>query len=506
MAGDTLVCDQHVSSETLSAWRDSLLSPAEMERIRTHAAGCAACQARLADFESVARALLAQREIEPDGRLLANLRVRAAQAPRRGRLHLPNRRVWRGLGALGSVAAVLLIAIYLLAAGPGHFFNLLGGGTPTARSTAAPTTTVTATPTLSQVVSVTRAWGPHAASASFTTRVDATHIFVAQSITADGRTLLGDEITTSGASVGESMPAQAGMYDPATQRFTPIGVSGTSLYPPYCCDTDGRFLIAEDSAAPGATCGVCNERIWSYDLTTPNTLWKVAQGITYGGLLGANLSHGILLLSTQGNGIQEVNLATHVITPLRGVSSDPSQSVVSAFDWPYVVYGSYVGTGTNLRLRNLATGQDMPLPAIDALYASTNDSGSILISGDTLFAAVAAVDPNTGMALYTTLYEMDAITSPNARPQAIAVFKGDLSSNPDGGARLPIGVNSRLVVFQGAAWDRAERRFVNIGAAFYGLAGNYLIATTTSLGIRPLNTTPPTVTIYDTSTLPVTSG
>lgn len=513
-AGDLLICDQHVSGEMLSAWRDSLLPPAEMERIRAHAAGCAACQARLAGFEAVARALLQQREIEPDGRLLADLRARAAQARRRGRIHLLNRRDWRELGALASVAAVLLIAVYLLAAGPGRFFNPLGGITPTARSTVAPTATATptTTPSFSPVVSVSTAWGPHAANASFTTRVDATHIFVAQSVTADGRTLLGDEITTSGSSTGESMPASAGIYDIATRRFTPIGVAGTSVYPPACCDTDGRFLIAEDSAAPGATCGVCNERIWSYDLTA-GQLWKVATGITYGGILGSNLSHGMLLLNTQGNGIQVVNLATHAITPLSGIPSNPSQAVVSAFAWPYVVYGTYPGsTGTALRLRNLSTGQDIPLPAIDALYSSSmaasNASGSIpiLLTGDTLFATVAVTDPTTGAVAYTTLYEMDAMTSPNARLQAIAVFKGDLNSDANGGARLPIGVNSRLIVLQGAVWDRAEHRFVSIGAPFYGLTGDYLITTTTSLMPRPLSATPPMVTIYDTSTLPVTTG
>lgn len=146
MADNTLVCDQRVSGETLSALRDDLLSPAEMDRIYTHAAQCPACQAQLAGFEAVALALRQQREIEPDGRLLESLRVRAAaRTPhRRVRLHLPTRRIWRSVGALGSVAAVLLLFIYFLASGPGRVTGPLTSRTPTASATAA--TTPTAAP------------------------------------------------------------------------------------------------------------------------------------------------------------------------------------------------------------------------------------------------------------------------------------------------------------------------------------------------------------------------
>ncbi len=121
MAHNTFECVDHISSETLSAWRDDHLPPAELARLGPHVAICAACQARLAGFDEVARALLRQRNLDPGDRILDGVRRRAAQRPQRGRLL--HGRVWGELGALGSVAAVLILFIYVVAVlgvGRGH--------------------------------------------------------------------------------------------------------------------------------------------------------------------------------------------------------------------------------------------------------------------------------------------------------------------------------------------------------------------------------------------------
>jgi hypothetical protein len=64
-------CVLGVGIETLSALRDDALTltNAEMERLWSHISTCAACQARLASFDRVAKALRRQRDLEPGKRI-----------------------------------------------------------------------------------------------------------------------------------------------------------------------------------------------------------------------------------------------------------------------------------------------------------------------------------------------------------------------------------------------------------------------------------------------------
>jgi sugar lactone lactonase YvrE len=102
-------CAQSISTETLSAWRDDGLPAAEALALAAHTPTCTACQAHLADYDAVARALVRQRELDPADRVLAGVRTGAArQQRRRGRAQ-----VWGGLGALGSVAALVLLFVYV---------------------------------------------------------------------------------------------------------------------------------------------------------------------------------------------------------------------------------------------------------------------------------------------------------------------------------------------------------------------------------------------------------
>lgn len=501
MAREILICEQNISGETLSAWRDGVLPPAEMERIRMHAGGCAACQARLADFDEVARALLRQRELEPAGRILAGVRLRAGQRPRRAWGGLPRRRAWSGLGALGAVAAVLLLFVYVLGFGPGRPGTSSGGKTPTALQSATatliPTLTATLVPAvrLSPVVDVSTAWGSHAAAATVEAG-DSSHVMgIVGGITPDGRYLLGEEFTlTSNGSIDDNVPAQAGFMAVATKQFTPIGISDPAEIPPRCCLTDGRFLVAIHDTQPGATCGICHSEYWSYDLTT-GQIYRIARGTDYGLIQNYFLSHGLFIMET-GQGIMVANLATRTVAPLAGI---PSMGI-SVFTWPYVLYSVAQGNSAaaHMRARDLATGQDVALPEVDALFTSpAGSSGGFAITGDTLFVTVVPPTPPGGSSsIPSALYQIDIFMRSDAQAEPIATYKGDLG--------WLAGANSRVVLSGGGVWDRAEKRFVTLNGSVLTLSGDYLA--TYVQGDSPTRAVGPTVTIYDTATLPVRTG
>ncbi|HEV7129324.1 MAG TPA: hypothetical protein VGN32_17960 [Ktedonobacterales bacterium] len=130
-------CADGISTVTLSAWRDDRLSLARASRLVVHLAQCAACQARLAEYDALAQLLRAQTVPGPDTRLRRTLRARIARiertaAPRWPRPLLLAPRVRRLLGAVGAIAAALL-----LVAG---FARLLGAN-PLLRATGQPTAT-----------------------------------------------------------------------------------------------------------------------------------------------------------------------------------------------------------------------------------------------------------------------------------------------------------------------------------------------------------------------------
>ena len=145
MPETTGVCAAGIETETLSALRDELLPASDAARLREHVPSCAACQARVAAFDEVARALLRQRELEPGDRILRGVRRRAAEG--RGMRALTRRRVWSGLGALASVAAVLLLFIYVFGQQGGRGAGPLAGTPPSTRGPSATTTTSSATST-----------------------------------------------------------------------------------------------------------------------------------------------------------------------------------------------------------------------------------------------------------------------------------------------------------------------------------------------------------------------
>src|SRR5260221_12863194 len=112
---DLGTCAAEMDGATLSAWRDVVLPPAEMERIHEHVVRCATCQTQLAEYNGVARTLRRQREIEPGDRIVEAVRRSIAHQPPRH--WTPSRRAWRSLSALASVAALTLLFVYVLGSG-----------------------------------------------------------------------------------------------------------------------------------------------------------------------------------------------------------------------------------------------------------------------------------------------------------------------------------------------------------------------------------------------------
>lgn len=139
MATNPVECPERVENETLSALRDDLLSGDEAARLREHLPSCAACQARLNEYDEVARALLRQRELEPGERIIRGVRRRVGEgrAPRQ----LARQRLLSGLGGLASVAAVLLLFLYVFGQQPGR--GPTHSGTPTVSRTPSVTATTT---------------------------------------------------------------------------------------------------------------------------------------------------------------------------------------------------------------------------------------------------------------------------------------------------------------------------------------------------------------------------
>lgn len=499
MGRDTLLCEEHISTETLSAWRDELLSAAEMRRIADHADGCPACRQRLADFEDVARALHRQVELEPDDRILAGVRIRLAERRRPRWPRIAHARAWSGLGALGSVAALLLLFIYVLNSGPGlrppvaSTATLAHTATTLATDTAQVTATAaTAARSYSPSVSAQTAWGSPPDKQTFTTRIDATHFFAADGILPDGHTLLGDSLTVNGdGTLSQTGTARAGLFDAETRHFTPIGVSAREPYMPECCVTDGRFVVATDSDAFGATCGLCHLRYWSYDTET-GTLRQVATGSDFEEIMGSAMSHGLLAMWTF-EGIQVANLATGTITRLNIAPASLMQPI-RAFSWPYLVYSIEEANGTTpIRVRDMRTGKD------ETLAVPGTDRTTLAIAGETLFAAVTTSDG--GM---TTLYQMDNILSGAGGWHTIATSAGGLGLTGE--------ANDRLVACGAVVWDRAERRFVTLDMSQSGSGGvisfngNYLMIGISPAAERSTDLTGSHVVVYNTDTLPVRTG
>lgn len=507
---DLLTCPDGVSAETLSALRDDLLPAAEAERLRSHVARCPACQARLAQYDELRRALLAQPELEPGEHIVAGVRARLAGRPAAQRLtwlrgvpHTRARR-WSGLGALAAAAAMLLLFVYVLGT---HPIVSVPIGRPTPRASVVPTVT----PTLSPVADIATAWGPHAAVASFSSAIPGMpYGFTVFAVTPDGRYLLGDEF-----SIGKFPPeSAAGLLDVATRRFTviaagnPDNLVNSSL---TWLQTDGRFALGSQEE-PRADCASCDIslRYSVYDLTTGELRFS-ATDQAYRGISLVLLSAGMLVLGT-GEGTKMVNLATGIVSTLAGIGPK-GQTLLETFNWPYLVYADHGdapgASPAVVHIRDLRTDTDIALHQFDQLNKTANiaDPGQVTMTmdADTLFVAVGSggsvLDP--GSETVTTLYELDHAMTPRAQLRAIARAAISVIGNAIPWSQF--SANGRLVLFGNAVWDRAERRFVafmqNGASAATALSGNYFVIFVPTPGDGPVH-----LALFDTSRLPVRTG
>jgi hypothetical protein len=298
-----------------------------------------------------------------------------------------------------------------------------------------PDAMVTPTPTpppFSPSVSYQTAWGTHAAIATYSMTLDATHTFIPSAISPDGTMLLGNErIALSSPTL--SVTFQGGYYDLATRHFTAIGVSDGGD-PVQCCATDGRFLIASDQTEPGAPFGSDGIRYWVYDRQT-GRLRQV--GKTGAPLDVIAVTNGLLITSST-----VINLVTGTASPLSGAT--PGYGDV-AYSWPYLVYAGRSGDGTvsAYRLRNLATNQDTPLLSLEAFNSSytpkpdVNGPIAYTIAGDTLIAAVppnqtaTLTNPNGGSGT-TTFYALEHVLSGGTQVTELGSFTSEGGITSDG--------------------------------------------------------------------------
>ena len=139
MTTDTaLRCALGVSDRTLSDYRSAGLTPKHMKHLRTHVVQCLACQARLDEFETMARALRAQPELDGHTQLWQNVRASIAITSMQTALRRNHRtrshsaQLWT---AFGSIAAVMALAVGFVAVFASH-----GGPPPTTKSTPTPIT------------------------------------------------------------------------------------------------------------------------------------------------------------------------------------------------------------------------------------------------------------------------------------------------------------------------------------------------------------------------------
>ncbi|HEX8032231.1 MAG TPA: hypothetical protein VF510_00205 [Ktedonobacterales bacterium] len=108
----TTHCPEGITSTTLAAWRDGVLSTDEAERITTHVPECSACSAELATHDSLDAVLRRMGAPEPDGRLWQAVRD-GMNGGRRRQHGRADGRAQRFAGGLGAVAAVVLLALGL---------------------------------------------------------------------------------------------------------------------------------------------------------------------------------------------------------------------------------------------------------------------------------------------------------------------------------------------------------------------------------------------------------
>lgn len=528
MAHETLTCAEDIALDRLSALRDEALPARETDRLRAHIAECAACRARLADFDTLAGALHAQRELDPGDRVLDGVHVRLAGQSRPARSWRGGRGVWARLAALAPVAALILLFVYVFAGAARH---PIAHTTPTAQNASGSNTPVTQgpngptpmpapfhIPAYTPDVSAEIAWGGLKPAKSITFTLQGARQFLTEAYSPD-LTEIGGIIFNNSPTGPDAYLAQLAYYAVASDVITPLNVTwrGRAGDPMgYVSMMDNRFIVYDlDQTRPRST--------WSFDRETGQT-WRIMPP-NYTGGVGYGESDGRFVVSANDGRVWATDLATHTMTLIVAAGATPGASASSAgfsdfvggFQWPYLISGETPANtpsaqATTFTIVNLETGvkanfsATLPDPNANATTGQvTIAPSSLLLSGNTLYVTTdtAISDNNTIKPVYGSLYRMENVFTPGSQFTMLARWPESFSI--PGFWRDP---NARVIPLgSGYFWDLTEQRLVTTSLGWTRTASYYIVATPvpksyeTHSGGQPMDTY--TLTLYDTSTFAI---
>jgi anti-sigma factor RsiW len=531
MTHETLTCAESIAPERLSALRDETLEPVEAQRLREHVATCAACQARMSDYDALATALRQRRELEPGERIISGVRARLATrsaSPRR-RLR-PSRRLWAGLATLAPVAAVILLFVYVFSglAGRGRpatgLTPTVGAPTPIATNQYGKPIYPTATPArvtlppFTPSVSAETAWGTLAPVATFQTPNVANTRFDLGTLSPDATTLAGTEMPVSATPDAGGIPrVDLITYDIASHLYSRVGPHWQGYIGPAGGATaiDSRYIIYSYNDGHGQTCGVCHNSAWAYDRQS-GASWQVDPKA---GELSEVGSGDHVAIETVEMQIWVADIATHHVAQALPQSEQENADIrLMGFNWPYLIYTRLPAaspgqpTATTLRIRNMQTGSTIILtPPLEQTLAEQNGPGSgsnvnwATIVGDTLYftssTSVSGVDTRgvTVNTSYGSLFRVSHMLSGAGQPESLARWQ---SANTNHVSAL--AANARLILLDsGYVWDQQENRLVRLNSqTSASLSGGYLMTQQAWSGGNPQAPIYQGA-IYDTTTLPV---
>ena len=494
MTGEPLRgCALAVSADDLSAWRDGALDAPMKARLEQHVGTCAACRARMQEFEVIAQALRAIPTPEPARGFGRNPRLVDAEpverrAPTRFRAPMRRRRALGGLGAVAAIALLLLAFTQV--------FGRLGLQTPLASATKSPTSqttrVTTATPGEStlpgfQVVSAATAWGGSGLVAHITsTALNANTNFIPFELLPDGSALVGEIYNPS-----LQTSARLALWNLATNAVTPLNAPSASQ-PFGGVMTDGRYIVYQ-SGANGQYLSV-------YDLGVGAVVRQIS--IADGG--PARFDHGLYVQQGINGGITIYDVATGRQSAFPTATSSAQHALLLAFSWPYLVYIPDPTATTlpgALAVRDLATGKQGDLTPLAPLLSDLlprlkdNQNVGVAVTNAALFVVSApSSDANQ-------LYELDDFmgATPTLKPIARVTSQYQDSLILAGADARAVGMFAQGV--SPSAYDRTLGKAVQFSLPALGseVTGHFVVT------MGPLNAhevDPYEVIVYDTDKLP----
>ncbi len=527
MTHETLVCAEGVNPERLAALRHGALSTAEAARLRAHIAGCAACQARMAELEMALGALRVEPDLDPGERVIEGVRARIAgqRGGSRGGRVVWNmgggRRVWAGLAALAPVAALILLFVYVFS---GIARQPVSGPTPTASlatSTTGKPFYPTATPETVQVptftpaVSAATAWGGLTPVMSHTFAPNGSEEFVPQAYSSDLTTIGGVLFNISNSGTG-AQAAQLAYYTVATGAITKLSPTWRGYGSPWggMRSIDNRYIVYGFNTQPGGTCGVCNNTIWSLDRATGQT-WPINRGFQ-GDMADYESADHVAFVGAD-NRVWVADLATQKVTLVLPNGAYPAATL--GFQWPYLIYGELSSTTSpaiTLNILDLATGVNTPI-AEPLLDQSGNPISAPLmylgLVGKTLYAVtytqLDGVDARGRPVnvTYGALYRLDNAFSSQGKFITLANWPTTENGAAGYGLGSAFAASSRLIwLGSGYFWDETEGRLVTTSLTNVQLVGPYIVAVATDAQPQDSPVLTFHVTAYDTSGFPAPPG